>query len=165
MIPERISLRNGRVVESPLERLVEFAELDGTYQAYDQISPDPFELNALDVRLANRIIARMSADVSARILARSREVAAALRSVPTDATLAVPADRVDWDALHGLYRALAKLPAVGVPRITKVLHRKRPALVPILDTVVRSYLCDVEPLDLTGDAADRAITLTQAYHR
>lgn len=165
MTPERISLRNGRVIESPLEWLVEFAELDGTYQGYDQISPDPFELNALDVRLANRIIARMGADVSARIGARSGEVAAALRRVPTDATLAVPADRVDWDALYGLYRALSGLPAVGVPRMTKVLHRKRPALVPILDEVVRSYLCDVEPLDLTGDAADQALTLTQAYHR
>ncbi len=165
MIPERISLLNSRVIGSPLERLVEFAEVDGTYQGYDQISPDPFELNALDVRLANRIIARMGADVSARILARRGEVAAALRSVPTDATLAVPADRVYWDALHGLYRALSGLPAVGVPRMTKVLHRKRPALVPILDEVVRSYLCDVETLDLTGDAADRALTLTRAYHR
>jgi hypothetical protein len=163
--PERISLRNGRVIGSPLERLVEFVELDGTYQGYDRISPDPFELSALDVRLANRIIARMGAGVSARILARSGEVAAALRRVPTDATLAVPADRVDWDALYGLYRALSGLPAVGVPRMTKVLHRKRPALVPILDEVVRSYLCNVEPLALTGSAADQALTLTHAYHR
>lgn len=165
MIPEQMSLRNGRVVVSPLERLVEFAELDGTYQGYDQISPDPFELNALDVRLANRIIARMGSDVSARILDRRGEVAAALRHVPTDATLAVPADEVDWDAVYGLYRALSGLPAVGVARMTKVLHRKRPALVPILDEVVRSYLCDVEPLVLTGAAADQALTLTQAYQR
>lgn len=165
MTPERIRLRNGQVIGSPLERLVEFAELDGTYQGYDRISPDPFELNALDVRLANRIIARMGTDVSARILTRSAEVAAALRCVPPDATLAVAFDRVDWGALSGLYRALSGLPAVGVPRVTKVLHRKRPALVPVLDEVVRSYLCDVEPLSLTGDAADRALTLTQAYHR
>ncbi|MGH9056012.1 MAG: DUF6308 family protein [Acidimicrobiales bacterium] len=165
MTPERITLRNGRVIESRLERLVEFAELDGTYQGYDAISPDPFELNALDVRLANRIIARMGADVSARILTRSLEVAAALRLVPTSATLAVASDSVDWGALHELYRALSGLPAVGVPRMTKVLHRKRPALVPILDEVVRSYLCNVEPLAPTGDAADQALGLTRAYHR
>ena len=165
MTPERISLRSGRVIGSPLERLIEFVELDGTYQGYDQISPDAFELNALDVHLANRIIARMGADVSARISNRSGEVANALRRVPTDATLVVPADQVDWGALHGLYRALSGLPAVGVPRMTKLLHRKRPALIPILDEVVRSYLCDVEPLDLTGDVADQALILTRAYQR
>jgi hypothetical protein len=165
MTPERITLRSGRVIESPLERLVEFAELDGTYQGYDAISPEPFELNALDVQLANRIIARMSHEVSARLLARSGEGAAALRRVPTTATLAVPAEQVDWDALYELYRALSGLPGIGVARMTKVLHRKRPALVPILDDVVRSYLRSVEPLAATGDTANQALVLTRAYHR
>lgn len=51
-IPQRLSLRSGLLIESPLDRLLEFAQLDGTYQGYDQISPDPFELNDLDLRLA-----------------------------------------------------------------------------------------------------------------
>ena len=100
LVPERIRLRNGRVIEAPLQRLVEFAEVDGTYQGYDQIVPDPLEMEALDIRLANRIIARMGADVSERILTRGGDVADALRRIPTDATLAAASDEVDWGSLR-----------------------------------------------------------------
>lgn len=165
MTPVQISLRNGLVMRSPLDPIVEFVTSDGTDDSYDRFSPVPCELNPLDVRLANGMIARMATDVSTLILARRGEVATALQPVLTDATLTVPADRVDWDPLYGPYQALSGLAAVGVARMTKLLHRKRPAPVPILDGIVRSYLCDVEPLDLTGDAAGQAFTLTEAYRR
>ena len=82
-------------------------------------------------------------------------VGEALRRIPPDTTLAASTDAFDWSALADLYRSLDGVPAVGVPRLTKVLHRKRPALVPILDEVVRSYLLAVEHLPATAAWASR----------
>src|SRR5690625_3735066 len=43
----------------------------------------------------------------------------------------------DFDAVRELYRALVRLPGIGETRATKLLARKRPHLVPIVDSVVR----------------------------
>ncbi len=65
--PDRLTLRSGSVIADPLDRLLEFVKLDGTYQRFDQVGVDPFELTAVDITLANRIIARMGTDVSVGI--------------------------------------------------------------------------------------------------
>lgn len=163
--PDRLTLRSGSVVADPLDRLLEFVKLDGTYQRFDQVEVDPFELTAVDITLANRIIARMGTDVSVAILERASAVGEALRRIAPDATLAAATDALDWSALADLYRSLDGVPAVGVARLTKVLHRKRPALVPILDEVVRSYLLAVERLPATGSVAEQALALTRDYQR
>jgi Family of unknown function (DUF6308) len=48
--------------------------------------------------------------------------------------------------------------------MTKALHRKRPALIPMLDSVVQRYLADDDPGTDTP-FADRAISLVRGYKR
>jgi hypothetical protein len=64
--------------------------------------------------------------------------------------------------LEDLYGAFEEIPGVGLPRLTKVLHKKRPALIPILDSVVDRYLVSVGG-PITGGLAERGVALTRAY--
>jgi hypothetical protein len=183
-----LRLRNGVVIEGPLGEALRFIEQDGTYQGYDAVAVDPYTLSEADLHLANRMIARMGSSERAAVLGRSDAVRAALRDIPERATLTDPEPAVPWGALRRLFAALEGLPGVGIARATKVLHKKRPALVPILDGVVAQYLEVVEgPTMGRGQAvegaetvrslggppsrrpatglADKGIWLTRAYHR
>jgi Family of unknown function (DUF6308) len=128
------------VIEDPLADALGFIEYDGTYQGYDSVPVDPWELSELDLRIANRMIARMGPAEREAVLGRRQQVGRALRDVALNATLASPNDAVPWRALARLLAALDGLPGIRLARATKILHKKRPALVPILDEVVVRYL-------------------------
>ncbi len=148
-------------LDDPLDAALTFVARDGSYQAYD-LAPVAADdtLTEQDVRTANRIIARMGAPEITAILSRREQVEAALAAIPTDASLTSAV--IPWRALGDLYQALEGLPRIGLPRITKVLHKKRPALIPILDSVVEQYLIGVGG-PVGGTIAERAVRLTQHY--
>lgn len=147
----------------PLASALLFIAKDGSYQNYDlaEISRDN-SLSEREVRVANRIIARMGAEPVAAILSRSAPAAVALARIPPDASLVGQESEVPWQALDDLYRVFEGLPGVGLARITKVLHKKRPGLIPILDSVVDRYLVSVDG-PITGGLADRGTALTRAF--
>lgn len=62
-------------------------------------------------------------------------------------------------------RAMDGIPEVRLARQTKVLHKKRPALIPILDSVLEAYLRRVDRVRRTGDAARDAVELVRSYKR
>jgi hypothetical protein len=162
--PRVLVLSNGVEVEAPVDKaLAFFAAYPSSYPFYDSVEPDPYVFGADDIRLANRIIARMGASATAALLGRRSQIESAMRGIRVDATLAAPTDEVPWDAIAQMYAAVDNLPHIGLPRATKALHRKRPALIPILDSVVEEYLVEV------GGPAPRALgerglELTRRYH-
>jgi hypothetical protein len=184
----QLRLGNGAVIEHPLDEALRFVQSDGTYQGYDAVVVDPYQLCEADLHLANRMIARMGGAEIAAVLGRRAQVEAALALVPATATLAGPEGTVPWGPLRELYAALDGLPGIGLARATKILHKKRPALVPVLDEVVVRYL-DLLPgpaaaVSGTGDGAlgpvgarrelqghdapglaGTAVRLTRSYHR
>jgi len=117
-----------------------------------------------DLRLANRGGARISAAEIASVLERRRAIQRALREIPAHASLAVGTRSVPWPALTSLFDAFAGIRGVGVSKTTKALHPKRPALIPMLDSVVQRYLHDD---DLGADApfGVRAVELARGYKR
>jgi hypothetical protein len=112
--------------------------------------------------VANRGGARISAAQIATILARRPALEQALRAIPHGASLAQA--RVPWTPLGQLFEAFADIPGVGFSKMTKSLHGKRPALVPILDSVVRRYLAEDDP-GAPAPFGDRALGLTRGYKR
>lgn len=161
-----IVLRNGTRIDDALAMALEFVEQDGSYQSYDlaRVEQDDV-LTESDIRVANAMIARMSPRVISDIYARAPVINAALAGVPPSASLAEPDDEIPWRALEELMRAIGGIPEVGLPRQTKVLHKKRPALIPILDSVLETYLRRVDGLRRTGDGARDAIELVRSYKR
>jgi len=164
--PPAVVLRSEVRIENPLELALTFVERDGSYQAYDlaPVAQDDI-LTEADIRVANAMIARMSPRVMAGIYARAPLINAALGEIPPSASLAAPDDAVPWLAVERLMRAMDGIPEVRLARQTKVLHKKRPALIPILDSVVQAYLRRVDGIRRTGDPAHDAVDLTRSYKR
>jgi Family of unknown function (DUF6308) len=80
------------------------------------------------------------------------------------ASLAGPADCVPWLALGQLFGAFAGIGGVGLSKMTKALHPKRPALIPMLDSIVQKYLRDDDP-GAQASFGERALGLVRGYQR
>jgi hypothetical protein len=159
-----IVLRGGVEVENPLDLVLEFFAAYSSYVAGDASGPMSFDES--DLRLANRGGARISAVEIAATLERRGEIERALRRVHPDASLADAASSIPWIPLTRLFDAFADIRGVGFAKMTKALHRKRPALIPMLDSVVQAYLTRDDPgTRSSGSFGERATALARSYKR
>jgi hypothetical protein len=159
-----ITLRGGVEVENPVELALEFLAAYSSYEASDSSGPASFDES--DLRLANRGGARISAAEIAAILERRAEIERALRKIHPDASLADATSSIPWIALTRLFDAFADIRGIGFSKMTKALHRKRPALIPILDSVVQAYLAADDPgRHSLGSFGERATALVRSYKR
>jgi hypothetical protein len=140
-----VVLRSGVEVEDPLGVALGFLEAYPHFDAGDASGSASF--GEPDLRLANRGGARISAAEIAAILERRRTIERALEAIAPNASLAGAAEDVPWLPLRQLFDAFADIRGVGFSKMTKALHRKRPALIPLLDSIVQKYLED-DDLDL-----------------
>ena len=138
-----VVLRNGVVVEDPLGAVLGLLKGPWHFDVSDPSRSAPF--GEADLRLANRGGARISAAEIAAVLERRHAIERALRAIALDASLAGGANSVPWLPLRQLFDAFAGLRGIGLAKMTKTLHPKRPALIPLLDSVVRKYLEDDDP--------------------
>ena len=149
---------------SPLELVLEFLEAYSSHEAYDSSGPASFDEG--DLRLANRGGARISATEIATILGRRDEIERALRRIRPDASLADATSSIPWLPLTRLFDAVADIRGVGFSKMTKALHRKRPALIPMLDSVVQAYLTRDDPATRAlGSFGERATALVRSFKR
>jgi hypothetical protein len=158
-----LRFRNGVLLREPLALALLCLEHDFGYRTYDSqpIRADA-EWRREDAQIANRAGARMSSREIDALMGRSESIEAALRRLPGDLSLAASSDEIPWDALHDLYAAFGGIPGIGLAKATKALHKKRPHLIPMLDSVVASYLRSVDRIPV-GDFADEALGLTRSY--
>jgi hypothetical protein len=157
-----VVLRNGVEIEDPLGVALGFVEAHWHYDASDPSRPTSF--GEPDLRLANRGGARISAAEIAAILERRRAIERALRAIAPDASLTRAANSVPWQPLRQLFDAFADIRGVGLSKMTKALHRKRAALIPLLDSVVQKYLVD-DDLGAQAPFGERALGLVRGYKR
>jgi hypothetical protein len=158
--PGVLRFRNGVELRDPLALALQFLDHDYSYRSYDSlpIGVDDVILPE-DVRAANRIGARMSSAEVDSILARKPRIEAALARIRPTSSLADDEADIPWEAIDDLYAGIAGLPRVGLAKATKFLHKKRPHLIPMLDSFVVRYLVSVDRF-LT---ATNATALTRAY--
>jgi Family of unknown function (DUF6308) len=129
-----VLLRGEATIDEPLASVFAFLE------AYGAPGEDalPGSFGEADLRAANRGGARISAAEIDAVLARRAEIEAALRAIPPAASLT--RREVPWPELTRLFDAFDGIRGVGFSKMTKALHPKRPALIPMLDSVVQQYL-------------------------
>ena len=152
----KIVLRGGLELEDPLGVTIGFVE---AYPGYDARDSRPGSFDESDLRHANRGGARISAAQIAAILERRRRIERALRSIAPEASLADA--EVPWRSLTRLFDAFADISGIGFAKMTKALHPKRRALIPMLDSVVQAYLAADEPK--AASFGERATTLVESY--
>jgi Family of unknown function (DUF6308) len=157
-----VVLRNGVEIDDPLGVVLGFVEAQWPFDVSEVSGTMSF--GEPDLRLANRGGARISAAEIAAILGRRREIERALRAIAPDVSLAGAASSVPWLPLKQLFDAFADIRGVGFSKMTKALHRKRPALIPMLDSVVHTYLAD-DDLGREASFGERALGLVRGYKR
>ena len=158
-----LQLRNGVVLRDPLALALLFLEHDYGYRSYDsQPTRADADWRREDAQIANRAGARMSSREIDALMGHANLIEDALRRIPGDQSLAAPSEEIPWDALHDLYAAFGGIPGIGLAKATKALHKKRPHLIPMLDSFVAGYLRSVEDIPV-GDFADEALALTRSY--
>ena len=159
-----IVLRGGVAIESPLELALDFIERYPAYEPSD--SSDASSLDESDLMHANRGGARISAVEIAASRARRGAIERALHAIEPDTSLAAAASSIPWVPLTQLFDAFADIRGVGFSKMTKALHPKRPALIPMLDSVVERYLTRGEPATPpSASFSERAVGLVRAYKR
>jgi uncharacterized protein DUF6308 len=155
-----VVLRNGIDIEDPLGVVLGFLTAAGRFDVSDPQRPASF--GEPDLRLANRGGARISAAQIAAILERRGAIERALRDIPPGASLSAEVTSVPWLALRQLFGAFADIRGVGLAKMTKALYPKRPALIPMLDSMVQTYLRDDDP-GAQAPFAERALGFVRGY--
>jgi hypothetical protein len=159
-----IVLRGGVEIDDPLEPALEFLGAYSNHEASDSSSPGSSSFDERDLRLANRGGARISAAEIAAILERRAEIESGLSEIPSGASLAGAVRSIPWIPLTRLFDGFADIRGVGFSKMTKALHRKRPALIPMLDSVVQAYLAtDDTGARTSGTFGERATALVRGY--
>ena len=85
----------------------------------------------------------------------------ALRRIDPNASLTDATWSIPWTPLTQLFDAFAEISGVGFSKMTKALHPKRPALIPMLDSYVQAYLAGDEPPP--GSFGEHAVELVRRY--
>jgi hypothetical protein len=155
-----VVLRKGAEIEDPSGAVLGFLKAHWDPEVIDPSASVSF--GEPDLRLANRSGARISATQIAAILERRPAIERALRAIAPGASLAGATSSVPWQPLRQLFDTFAGIRGVGFSKMTKALHRKRPALIPMLDSVVQKYLED-DDLGAQAPFAERALGLVRAY--
>ena len=156
-----IVLRNCVELEDPLPVILGFLE-EGWVDVGGPFRPATF--GESDLRSANRGGARISAAEIAAILERRRAIERALRAIDPGASLTRAGRSVPWMPLGRLFAAFGEIHGVGFSKMTKALHPKRPSLIPILDSVVQTYLA-ADDLGAAAPFGERALGLVRGYKR
>ena len=154
-----VELRDGIEIRDPLQVVLSYLEA----WRFD-VGDVSASFQESDLRLANRGGARISAVEITTVLERRRAIERALRAIALDASLAEAVSSVPWMPLQELFDAFADIRGVGLSKTTKALHPKRPALIPMLDSVVQGYLVD-DDLGAQAPFGERALRLVRGYKR
>jgi len=102
-----VVLRHGVGIEDPLRVVLGFLKAPGRFDVSDPARPASF--GEPDLRLANRVGARISAAQIAAILGRGLRIERALRDIPPGASLSEEVDSVPWLPLGQLFEAFADI--------------------------------------------------------
>lgn len=111
---------------------------------------DPDRITAIDVEAADRL---MGANISAQHDRRDAVLAAGGSAALSNALARIPLDATILDPTHDVaacdaIAAMTSREGIGLAIATKLLCIKRPALVPMMDSVVQGCLGTTEPAEI-----------------
>jgi hypothetical protein len=153
MTGRNLILGSGAVVDDPVRVASRMMSEEWPY--YDGLPQgDPDRIEPIDVLATVSVNSFVNNAASVRRIHRGVATACddLMRAIPRDAALL----ETDLALVEQLIDAACSVQGVLVPVATKVLHRKRPGLVPMLDNVLlRYYFEHLERPELTGRSQDR----------
>jgi len=134
-----IQLPSGLVLKEPQLMIKLFMGME--YLRYDaaEIRQDN-NLQKQDIRAANLLNARMRQTAQERLLRKRQSINDVLTQVPSNLDLWKAGESSPvWQNIEKLLDVICAVHYVGLASATKVLHKKRPRLIPVLDAIIQQY--------------------------
>ena len=137
-----MELQTGLQVQDPMTKTKNYIFREGGARQYDT-TPVPSDDNwdLPQFKIISKLGGRGIPHVAVKgLIERTARVQGTLSEIPKDASLLEVTP--PWDALATLFEAILdpKIEQLGLARTTKILHRYRPHLIPILDAkLLRKY--------------------------
>lgn len=139
--------------------------LEAEWELYDKVAIlQDSRLSLLDILLSNTMNARLdTGDKIKSIWNGKAAIEEALSQIPP--TLSLDDENIPWDTLVKLLDAACATKFVGPAVSTKILHKKRPALIPIIDRVSSKYLATrrTTPLPMGLSEAEHIVADIKAF--
>jgi hypothetical protein len=142
-------------VHDPAGKLRRF--LDAEWELYDGApTKQDSKLTLFDILVSIMTNSRLDTAEKVRSIWNGRRcVEDALALLPPD--VALTDDDVPWDALETLFGAFCGIRYAAEAVTTKILHKKRPNLIPIVDSVMMGYFGRCRDKPLRGAPARRLV--------
>lgn len=143
----KICFSNGFVLNNPEERVREYCDIE-IYQGYDDCHDITNKISWKDIQVADRLYANIMRfwRLAAEEMVKSSEIPVFLRRIENTDLGDIPDS--EWSKVKSrfreLLRTLLNIRGVGLAVATKVLHLKRPKLIPILDSYVMRFLLGLD---------------------
>jgi len=139
----KLTSKSGKYnISNPEERIRLYCQLE-IYRGYDDCHDINNVISEKNIKTANKLFARISKDTSEKLV-KSLELRQALSSVK-DEELGELTDS-KWEKVQiEMFKLLEKAHSIDGVRLavaTKVLHLKRPKLIPILDSYIVTLLLE-----------------------
>lgn len=163
-----MELASGLKINNPRKLILAFVE--HWYPMYDGVQvPEDNELRVVEIALSTMLNSRISGITGGAIYREKQAVEEALAAVPPSVDLLdvkVDSDIPGADGISKAITAMCDIKRVKLSVSTKILHKKRPSLIPIFDSVVESQYypqwCPPVPGRLWGDYA---VALMKLVHK
>jgi len=139
----KICFSNGYVLNKPEERIREYCDIE-IYQGYDDCHNITNKISWNDIHVADKLYANIMRfwRPAAEEMVKSSEIPSLLQRIENNDL----GDITDFEwsdaksRIRELLQSLLSIHGVGLAVATKVLHLKRPKLIPILDSYVMKFL-------------------------
>ena len=155
-----LTLQTGATVEDAGQAVKGVYEGQPALAAYDLkgVAADD-SIRSPEIEAAAPLIAGFGAPIVDFLARRDLEINHALSQIPARASLTDSSETIPWSAVKDLVAASVG-PGMGLSRATKILHKKRPALIPVIDEPIVRYVMRVEP-NLPAEPADSTVRIMQ----
>ena len=144
-----IKLRNSITIPNSADRIIYYWEREGGARFYDgvRLPSDNFFTKAqllMAIEASNHIGARIpyydETLLVKPLINKMTDINTWLSRIPADTVITDDSEHISWDAISRLFQ-LFDMKYMSLARKTKILHKKRPNLIPILDSVLELDYC------------------------
>jgi len=143
-----LRLPSGLTIQNPFAKLLAFAKEE--YATYDAVTTElDSTITIHDILLSVMMNSWLMAPRGRSVYRARERIGRGLAGIPPEASLLDDHDAIPWDGIHALFNEFETIKGAKLAVATKILHRKRPKLIPIFDKVVLSYYEETHP-DLRG---------------
>ena len=156
---------DGTIIESPLNMLEQF--VDAEYECYDgvRVEQDNF-LRPEEIAISVLINSQISGNTARAIWKEALEsVEENLQQINPDFDLLDDEENIPWEYIQGAIGAICAVKRAKIAVATKILHKKRPKLVPMVDSVIMGHYRSSFPKRWKGSYEQKAVDVIRLFRK